>query len=264
MRNHNRREAQPASFRAAAILLMGLAVMITGGCDGEREPSDSQLVNFIKLPTDTVLNLYCENVGIAAETCVLDDPENPYATTTIIEQSATTAGNKFALFDAIPKGPTGAKARFYLWATALAYRQSGENQYYTALALHELFDANSTAIGDQGSEDELIREHAKKAYRSVLDNFFGSVTVFDCFECGPVADGDFPQNAVPLNERVADHLFRTESTNFVSPAAPNGLRRLVPLPDSLVLDLFVQWGYTYQPCTDLPACTNGVVGVGEF
>jgi len=264
MRNHNRRGAQPALFRAAAILLMGLAVMITGGCNSEREASDSQLVNFIKLPTDTVLNLYCENVGIADDPCVLDDPENPYATTTIIEQSATTTGNKFDLFNAIPKGPTGAKARFYLWATALAYRQSGENQYYTALALHELFDANSTAIGDQGSEDELIREHAKKAYRSVLDNFFGSVTVFNCFECGPISDGEFPQYAVPLNERVADHLYRTESTNFVSPAAPNGLRRLVPGSPILVQELLLQWGYSYQPCTDLPACTNGVVGVGEF
>ena len=264
MRNHNRRGAQPALFRAAAILLMGLAVMITGGCNSEREASDSQLVNFIKLPTDTVLNLYCENVGIADDPCVLDDPENPYATVTIIEPSATDPGNKFDLFNAIPVGPSGAKAAFYLWATALAYRQSGENQYYTALALHELFDANSNAIGDEGSEDELIRAQALKAYRSVLDNFFGSVTVFNCFECGRIADGDFPQFAVPLNERVADHLYRTESTNFVSPVAPNGLRRLVPGSPVLVLDLFVQWGYTYQPCTDLPECTNGVVGVGEF
>lgn len=264
MRNHNRREAQPALFRAAAILLTGLAVMITGGCNSERDADDGELTNFIKLPTDTVLNLYCENVGIADETCVLDDPENPYATVTIIEPSATSPGNKFDLFNAIPEGPSGAKAAFYLWATALAYRQSGENQYYTALALHELFDANSNAIGDQGSEDELIREHAKKAYRSVLDNFFGSVTVFNCFECGRIADGGFPQFAVPLNERVADHLYRTESTNFVSPVAPNGLRRLVPGSPVLVLDLFVQWGYTYQPCTDLPECTNGVVGVGEF
>ena len=265
MRNHNQREAQPALFRAVAILLMGLAAMITGGCEG-RDPGDGQLVNFIRLPTDTVLNLYCENVGIADETCVLDDPENPYATTTILEFNANNPGaeNKFDLYNAIPQGPTGAKARFYLWATALARRQSGENQYYTALHLHELFDANSNAIGDQGSEDELVREHALKAYRSLLDNFFGSVTVFTCFECGPVNDGDFPRNLVPLNERVADHLYRTESTNFVSPAAPDGLRRLVPLPDSLVQDLFVEWGYTYQPCTDLPACTNGVVGVGEF
>ena len=264
MRNHNRREAQPALFRAAAILFTGLAVMITGGCNSERDADDGELTNFIKLPTDTVLNLYCENVGIADETCVLDDPENPYATVTIIEPSATDPGNKFDLFNAIPAGPSGAKAAFYLWATALAYRQSGENQYYTALALHELFDANSNAIGDEGSEDELVREQALKAYRSVLDNFFGSVTVFNCFECGRIADGDFPQFAVPLNERVADHLYRTESTNFVSPVAPNGLRRLVPGSPVLVLDLFVQWGYTYQPCTDLPECTNGVVGVGEF
>jgi hypothetical protein len=243
---------------------MGLAAMITGGCNSERDADDGERVNSIVLPTDTVLNLYCENVGIADETCVLDDPENPYATTTIIEPSATDSGNKFDLYNAIPRGPTGAKARFYLFATALAYRQSGENQYYTALALHELFDANSTAIGDEGSEDELIREQALKAYRSVLDNFFGSVTVFECVVCGPIADGDFPQFAVPLNERVADHLFRTESTDFVTPIAPNGLRRLVPGSPILVLDLFVQWGYTYQPCTDLPACTNGVVGVGEF
>ena len=267
MRHYNRREAQPAFFRAAAILLMGLAVMVTGGCDGGPEPEDSQLVNFIKLPTDTVLNLYCENVGIADETCVLDDPENPYATTTIIEPSRTVSGNKFDLYNAIPKGPSGAKARFYLWATALAYRQSGENQYYTALALHELFDANSTAIGEEGSEDELIREQAKKAYRSVLDNFFGSVTIFDCQLCGPISninDGGFPLYAIPLNERVADHLYRTESTNFVTPIAPNGLRRLVPGSPILARELLLEWGYFYEPCTDLPDCTNGVVGVGEF
>ena len=263
MRNHNRREAQPALFRAAAILLTGLAVMITGGCSSERDADDGELTNFIKLPTDVVLNLYCENVGIADETCVLDDPENPYATVTIIEPSATDPGNKFDLFNAIPVGPSGAKAAFYLWATALAYRQSGENQYYTALALHELFDANS----NEESKDELIREQAKKAYRSVLDNFFGSVTIFDCQSCGRISninDGGFPLYAVPLNERVADHLYRTESTNFVSPAAPNGLRRLVPGSPILARELLLEWGYFYKPCTDLPDCTNGVVGVGEF
>ena len=266
MRNHNRREARPALSRAAGILLVGLAAMITGGCDSERDASDGQLANFIKLPTDTVLNLFCENVGIADETCVLDDPENPYARTAILEFDVNNPGaeNKFELYQSIPRGPTGAKARFYLWATALARRQSGENQYYTALHLHELFDANSNAIGDEGSEDELIREQALKAYRSLLDNFFGSVTVFECAECGPISDGEFPRYAVPLNERVADHLYRTESTNFVTPVAPNGLRRLVPGSPILVQELLLEWGYSYQPCTDLPACTNGVVGVGEF
>ena len=262
MRNHNRREAQPALFRAAAILLTGLAVMITGGCNSERDAGDGQLFNTVVLPTDPVLGLFCQNVGIANETCVLDDPENPFATTTIVEfVSFENPGNKFEIADTIPVGPTGAKARFYFWATALAYRQSGENQYYTALALHEVFNANSNAV----EQDEVIREHALKAYRSVWDNFFGSVTVFKCFECGLDDRYDpprYPQFAVPLNERVADHLYRKEST--ATDVYPSGLRMLIPGTTINVLDLFVEWGYTYQPCTDLPDCTNGVVGVGEF
>ena len=152
--------------------------------------------------------------------------------------------------DQIPAGPTGAKARFYLWATALARSPSGENRWYVAQALHELWDANG---------DEIIRVQTLRAYRSVLDNFFGSVTVFTCFECIP--ESNFP---VPLNERVADHLYRTESTNFVSPVAPDGLRRLVPGDPTQVLELMLGWGYAYQPCTDLPNCTNGVVSVIGF
>jgi hypothetical protein len=264
MKNLNRREARPAVSRAYAKLLTGLAALTLVGCDGggERDENDGTVINGIVLPTDVVLSLHCANVGIADETCVLDDPENPFVNTFIPEFDVNNpdAVSKFELiFDLIPRGPTGAKARFYFWATALARRQSGENQYYTALALHELFDANSNAL----NQDELIRGHALKAYRSVLDNFFGSVTVFKCFTCG-FPEGEEPESAQPLNERVADHMFRTASTDFVTPIAPDGLRRLVALPDSLVLDLFVDWGYSYQPCTDTPACTNGVVAVAEF
>ena len=150
-----------------------------------------------------------------------------------------------------------------VWATALARRQSGENQYFTALALHELYTANSNAL----SVDELVQGHALRAYRSVLDNFFGSVLVFTCFECAPIpgsdpTDPEFPNFTVVLNERVADHLYRTVST--ATPTYPNGLRRLIPGDPVLVLDRFVDWGYSYQPCTDLPECTNGVITVAEF
>jgi hypothetical protein len=72
----------------------------------------------------------------------------------------------------------------------------------------------------------------------------------------------FQQFAVPLNERVADHLFRTLSTAFPGSPYPDGFRRLVE-SEIGVLDLFVQWGYSYQPCTDAN-CTNGVVSVAEF
>ena len=260
MRNPNRQDAQPAVMTSLIALVLGIFALGVAGCDGggERDENDGQLINAIVLPTDVVLNLACEDVGVHPETCVLGDPENPFATVPITEFNVNDPDaefNKFKLANGIPSGPNGAKARFYLWATALARFPSGENQYYTALALHELFDANSNAV----FEDDLVREQAKKAYRSVLDNFFGSVTVFTCFQCIP--ESNFP---VPLNERVADHLFRTDSTNFVSPAAPSGLRRLVPGDPTQVLELLLDWGFAYQPCTDLPNCTNGVVSVIEF
>ncbi len=248
MKNLVQQMAEQAVLKRLLVLLLGAVSVGLVGCNTDRD-DDGELINTIVLPTDVVLNLACEDVGVYPETCVLDDPENPFATVPITEFNVNDPNaefNKFNLADAIPAGPAGAKSRFYLWASALARFPSGENQYYTALALHELFDANSNAI----SEDELVREQAKKAYRSVLDNFFGSVTVWTCFACIP--ESNFP---VPLNERTADHLYRTDST---------GYRRLVPGDPTQVLELLLEWGYTYQPCTDLPNCTNGVVSVIQF
>lgn len=233
------------------MLLIGLAALAIAGCNSERDEKDGVVINAIVLPTDVVLNLACENVGIVGETCVLNDPENPFVTTAIIEFDPNNPGadNKFDLFNSIPAGPTGAKARFYFWATALARRPSGENQFYTALALHELFDANSNVL----SQDELVRAQALKAYRSVLDNFFGSVTVFTCCP-GASPTGEPVAFAIPLNELTADNLYRTAAT---------GYRRLVDGDPILVLELFVEWGYSYQPATP-PNFDNGVITVGEF
>jgi hypothetical protein len=72
---------------------------------------------------------------------------------------------------------------------------------------------------------------------------------------------DLPQFASPVNERVADNLFRTLAT--ASGVYPDGLRRLIPT-EIQVLNVLLLWGYSYQPCTDAPACTNGVVSVAEF
>ena len=236
--------------RSVVVVLLGLLVLTTSGCE-ERSADDGRVINTLLLPTDVVLNLACENVGIAGEQCVLDDPENPFSTIAIIEFDSNNpdADNKFDLFNSIPAGPSGAKARFYFWATALARRQSGENQFYTALALHELFDANSNLV----SKDELIREQALKAYRSLLDNFFGSVTVFTCCP-GASPIGEPVAFAIPLNELTADNLFRTDATGFI---------RLVEGDPILVLEVFVDWGYAYQAATP-PNYDNGVVSVAEF
>ena len=249
----NRNETQPAKLKLLFAALLGGVALVIGGCSGggERDSDDGIPINAIVLPTDVVLNLACENVGIHPETCVLEDPENPFATTTILEFDPNNPGveNKFELFNSIPAGPTGAKARFYLWATALARRPSGENQFYTALALHELFDANSNVL----DQDELVREQALKAYRSLLDNFFGSVTVFTCCPAASPT-GEPVAFAIPLNELTADNLYRTDATGF---------RRLVPGDPILVLELLLDWGYSYQPATP-PNFDNGVIVAGEF
>jgi hypothetical protein len=232
--SNSARTSRPAN---SVTVLLGLFLLAASGCDG-RSNSDGVVINQIVLPTDTLLNLGCAEVGINTETCVLEDPENPFAFTATLEFDVNNpnAETKFDLAARIPAGPTGAKARFYLWATALARRPSGENQWLTARALHELFDAN---------RDPLIQAQALKAYRSVLDNFFGSVTFFEC--CGGVA---FPAT---LNERVADDLYRTQATGF---------RRLVPGDPINVLSLFGEWGYTYQPATP-PDFNNGLVFVNR-
>jgi hypothetical protein len=225
-------------------LLIGLGCLSLSGCD-ERD-MQGLIINTIVLPTDTLVNLACEDVGIAGEQCILGDPENPFVNTPITEFDANNpdATNKFDLFASIPAGPTGAKARYYFWATALARRQSGENQFYTALALHELWDLNS---------DPIIRDQALKAYRSVLDNFFGSVTVFTCCP-GLSPDGEPVPFPIGLNELTADNLYRTDATGYA---------RLVPGDPLLVIARLLEWGYDYTPATP-PDFDNGMVSVINF
>ena len=141
-----------------ATLVAGSMLLLTAGCS---EVDGGTVQNTVQLPEDSVLNFACEDEGIYLEPCVLDNPENPYA------KVAVTEDNKFELNDAAPS----AKARYYLWATALAKGAGipGENQYYTALSLQQVY-------ADSGSET--TRDQAIKAYRSVLDNFFFAPTFF--------------------------------------------------------------------------------------
>lgn len=216
--------------------LFGFGILLAG-CSGSPKDSDGEVISSIVLPTDVVLNLACENVGVYPENCVLGDPENPFITTTIVEfdeNAPPGTDDKFDLLATLPEGPAGAKARFYLWATALARRPSGENQWYTAQALHELFDANSNVL----STDELVREQALKAYRSVLDNFWGSVTFFECDLCPPDENGELVKFPAQLNEIVGDNLLNFDSTGF---------KLLIEGGEIRVLELIGIWGYTYDP-----------------
>ena len=76
-----------------------------------------------------------------------------------------------------------------------------------------------------------------KAYRSVFDNFFGSVTFFGPFGAAQVS--------IPfqLNLLVADNLYRPAATGYARLFATQ-LEALAAIGE---------WGYTYIPCsTDCP------------
>lgn len=141
------------SLTAVAILL--------AGCNAEDGSPTAVLSN-------TGFSLYCPNVGIAADTCVLSDPENPYAKQTVNDSSKWTLASAAA----------SERDKFYVWATAQAQEPKGENQYNTALSLHELYHADSNV---------LAQAQAKVAYRSILDNYFTASNSVSEF----VADTDF-------------------------------------------------------------------------
>ena len=257
MRNLFFHTARPALPRQRLAVVFGLTVLFMTGCSspssddgvvaGSVDPEAETVTGEIVLPTDTLLNLYCANVGLVPNTCVLEDPENPYRETATLEFDVNNPDpdqlTKFDLFIQLPTGPTGAKARFYLWATALARRPSGENQWYTALALHELWDA---------AEDQVVQIQALRAYKSTLDNFFGSVTFFNSEDFGLLPNVPY---SVLLNELTAAQVTCSPINNY---------KKLVPLTEQdpfFGRGLLADWGYTYEFEGN---CNNGVVYVNEF
>ena len=203
------------------------SVLLVTGCGGVGS-DDGNNVNNVQLPIDSALTLYCAGAGIASEPCILNDPENPYAITPVNDDT------KWDLSNAAPS----AKARFYLWATAQAISPTGENQFFVAEALQGMY-------GESGSE--LARNQALKAYRSVLDNYFYSVTFFECDYAGCPDDDLF----YPFPIR------KLSGANMHSPAAP-----LTLLFDNAneMFELVGEWGYTY----DAYHVTGNPTGSNDF
>lgn len=274
-------------FRSVAAMLLGSAMLMTGGCQGP-DSDEGTVISEIPLSNDALdvaLNLNCADVGIFPETCVLDDPENPFLEVAIVEfdENNEEAFNKFELAGNIPDGPAGAKTRFYFWATALARRPIGENQYYTAVALHEVYSAQTDIFG---AGDPIVQAQAIKAYRSMLDNFFSSVVFFTCWYNNGVfrsCAGDYRPGpteepavfAVPLNERTACNLYFQDSEdtqgfarlrglgeelgceNAPGPAAVDGCYQLA------ALNAMASWGYAYQVPAGAADCAEGIVTVND-
>ncbi len=209
MRNVMNKLSQ-ASMKKGLRSLLAVSVLLTvAACSDGDDVGDGRILNNMVLPLDNTLTLQCPDVGLVDEFCILDDPQNPYA------RAAIDDVTKFEL----AAGSPTPKSDFYLWGTAQARNPRGENQYYTALALHRLYSRDLSNIA--------ARDQAKRAYRSVLDNYFGSVTYF------LVGDLLIPQ---PLKELVGKHIY--------SPS-DDRLPQLFDSQADAVAHLD-QWGYIYD------------------
>ena len=130
---YNRRiKSSVVDIRVWSKLAVAAGVLaLVAGC-AEVDSEDGLVANSLDLPVDSSLVLFCADAGIAAEPCILDDPNNPYAITPVNDDT------KFELSNAAPS----AKARFYLWATAQAMSPRGENQFFVGQALQAVAEAN--------------------------------------------------------------------------------------------------------------------------
>ena len=209
------------------LLLLVSSMMLLSGCG--KSSSDGDEVNTIALPTDDTrpFSLYCVDIGLFKEDCVLDDPDNPYA------RSSFDNTLKFELDDEAPS----ATAKFYLWATALikGVGAPGENQFYVALNLHRMWAS---------SNSEITRLHALRAYQSYLDNYLNSTTFFEI----PLdSDEFFPFS---LDEFTGEMLFDpTDITNTFT-----SKRLFSPDPDvnrDLASQRVGEWGFYFAQATEI-------------
>ncbi len=193
------------------ILIIFITLLIIVAC----EVKEGNQITGLDLPLDNELVLYGENEGIYPSTSILDNENNPYANANISAEQA---------WDFLEDCPSP-KAKFYLWGTMLAKISTGEYQYFTAQALHELY----TVSGSQNA-----KEQAKKAYRSVLDNFFTSTTWYEAWWIQ-----EETVYAVELNNLVGQSMYDPTELN------------LLPLYNDPVLALqdLSLWGYVYDPET---------------
>ncbi len=166
-----------------AVIVSSL-LMVMSACGGPSS-SDGTVINTLDVPQDTQFTRYCPNVGIGAEDCILDDPENDFYT------PALDTTITFALDTQYADNP---KARFYLWGTAQANSPQGLYQYQTANALHQLYTV---------SQSELAKNQALKAYCEVFKSYFDSVWFQqDTFPGGVLAPVTVPRRLSELSAKA--------------------------------------------------------------
>jgi hypothetical protein len=110
--------------------------------------------------TGLQFELFDVTEGIYPSRVTLSNPRNPFRELSIGEDTK---------YDILADG--GNAAAFYAWATLLATIPVGENQYYTATKLRDIYRANEVPREDR----EIVRQMAITGFQRVLDCFPDSV-----------------------------------------------------------------------------------------
>jgi hypothetical protein len=196
-----------------SILYLAIALLVLGltGCDVK----NGVVADTVDLPTDSNLNLYSADEGIYPNTDVLNDPANPFA------KAALNSENVWTFNDNCPS----AQSKFYLWATYMVSMPTGECQYMTAKALHEIY----TVTGSENARQQAIR-----AYHSTLDHFFDSVTWWKAWWIN-----DDTYYAVTIRNLIGEAMYDPSDLNLLS---------LYDDPALALADLS-EWGYVYDSTT---------------
>lgn len=135
---------------------VALMALLVAGC--EIPPPEYQYGFNI---TGMTLELYSDDVGIHPNLDVLVDPNNPFAEYGVGSETK---------WDILAQG--GNVAAFYAWATVLANEPTGENQFYTAIKLRDIY-----TVGEAPQEDlPRVKAMAIRGFQGVLDYFPESVT----------------------------------------------------------------------------------------
>lgn len=127
-----------------------VAAVVVSGC---YEPPGYIYGDFVG---DEPLELYSAGIGVHPDTSVLADPNNPFI-------GDIPAGDLRWEIESYASDV----AAFYSWASILAIEPTGENQFYVAQNLADIY-VNGNAVQ---SDLEAVRDQAVAAYQSVLDNF---------------------------------------------------------------------------------------------
>ena len=106
--------------------------------------------------TGIQFELFDPTEGIHPSKVTLQNPRNPFREYSI---------GDFTKYEILVNG--GNAAAFYAWAALLATIPIGENQFYAAIKLRHIYEANEVT----GEDRETVRQMAINGFQAILDCF---------------------------------------------------------------------------------------------